>query len=427
MNNVIHIIGGGLAGLSCAIKLLKNKNKKKIILYESSNLFGGRCRSYIDKDFGCSLDNGNHLIIKAYKNTFKYLKEIGSTNTLITNKKSFYPFVDIKKLESWIVKPYSNILPWWILFSASRPLDVSLLDFLKSFKLAFAKKYQTVSDLINKDSLIYKRFWEPFTIAALNTHPKEASAKLLWKVVRKTSFFYNNPLQPFIAKKSLDESLIKPGIDTILEEGGYIKANYRLKKINFENNSAKKIIFQNQTILIKNKDIVILTVPPNTLNKILPNIIIPKKTNCIINIYFSLDKIKNEINLPQNSFFLGVIGGVTDWIFKKDNILSVTISAANNLNKYNNKSISEMVWNEIVKIFKLNKDSMPKYKIIREKMATFVQSPKEIFRKPKMFTKYSNIFLAGDWIDNGLPATIEGAITSGYNVAKYINNNTNEN
>ena len=54
-------------------------------------------------------------------------------------------------------------------------------------------------------------------------------------------------------------------------------------------------------------------------------------------------------------------------------------------------------------------------------MATFVQSPKEVFRKPKMYTKYKNLFLAGDWVDTGLPATIEGAITSGYNVANYIN------
>ena len=38
-----------------------------------------------------------------------------------------------------------------------------------------------------------------------------------------------------------------------------------------------------------------------------------------------------------------------------------------------------------------------------------------------MHTKYKNICLAGDWIDTGLPATIEGAITSGYNVANYIN------
>jgi len=421
MNKTIHIIGGGLAGLSCAVRLLKDRKKKKIILYESSTLFGGRCRSYSDKDFKCYLDNGNHLIIKAYKNTFKYLKEIQATHTLISNKRPLYPFIDIKSSENWEVKPYSYFIPWWIFFSKFRPSGVSLLDFIKSFKIAFAKNYQTVSDLINEKSLIYKRFWEPFTIAVLNTEPKKASAKLLWKVILKTLFHKKNPLQPFIVKKNLDESLIKPGIKKILRYEGQVKKNHRLKKINFKNNCAREIVFQNKKISLNNGDFVVLAVPPNVLNKILPDITTPKETNCILNVHFKLDKNNNKINFPQESFFMGVIGGTTNWIFKKKHLLSITISAANDLNIYTNETISKMIWDEIEKIFKLKKNNMPKYKVIRETTATFVQSPKEIFKKPKMFTKYPNIFLAGDWIDNGLPATIEGAITSGYNVAQHIN------
>ena len=159
----------------------------------------------------------------------------------------------------------------------------------------------------------------------------------------------------------------------------------------------------------------------NIISKILPTIITPKKTNCILNIHFKLDKTYAKINLPNGSFFLGVIGGVIDWIFKKENILSITISAANNFDSFSNKKISELIWEEIQKIFNLKGNKIPKYKIIKEKMATFVQSPKEIFRKPKMLTNYINVFLAGDWVDTGLPATIEGAIASGYNVADYIN------
>ena len=111
------------------------------------------------------------------------------------------------------------------------------------------------------------------------------------------------------------------------------------------------------------------------------------------------------------------------WIgfLKKKNILSITISAANYLNNLDDEKISKIVWEDIKKVFNLDTIKKPKYKIIREKMATFVQSPKEIFKKPKMITNYSNIFLAGDWIDNGLPATIEGAVTSGYKAANHIN------
>ena len=420
MNKSIHIIGSGLGGLSCAINLSKRKNTK-IILYESSSLFGGRCRSYNEKDFNCFLDNGNHLIIKAYKKTFNYLKKISGQKELLSNSKTFYPFVDIKKKEKWNVKPYSFIFPWWIFLGSCRPANISLLDFIKSSKIFFAKKSQTVSDLINKDSLIYKRFWKPFTIAILNTHPNQASAKLLSKVIIKALFFGNNPLKPYIARKSLNDCLIKPAIKRILEQGNQINSNTRLKKIIFKNNFAEKMIFNKNTINIGKDELVVLAVTPNIVSKILPNIKTPKKTNCILNIHFKLNQKHNEIKLPNSSFFVGVIGGTVDWIFKKKNILSVTISAANYLNNFENEKISEIVWQDVKKVFNLDTIKKPKYKIIREKMATFVQSPEEVLRKPKMYTEYKNVFLAGDWIDTGLPATIEGAITSGYNVANYIN------
>ena len=217
MNKPIHIIGAGLAGLSCAINLLKKKDRK-IILYEASSLHGGRCRSYIEKDFNCLLDNGNHLIIKAYKNTFNYLKEINTHKELLTNDKTFYPFVDIQESKVWSVKPYSFILPWWIFFSSCRPKNISALDFIKSLKLFFAKKNETVYDLLGKNNIIYERFWKPFTIAVLNTDPKEASAKLLRKVIIKTLFFSNDPLRPFLVKKSLNDSLIKPAVQKILDQ-----------------------------------------------------------------------------------------------------------------------------------------------------------------------------------------------------------------
>ena len=278
-----------------------------------------------------------------------------------------------------------------------------------------------MSDLLEKDTLIYKRFWKPFTIAVLNTHPNEASAKLLWRIIIKTLFFKNDPLKPFVVKKSLSDSLINPAVKKILDQGGDIKCNTRLKKIIFKNNFAEEIIFNKNTIKIDKDELVVLAVTPNVVSKILPNIKTPKKTNCILNIHFKLNQKHNEIKFPDDSFFVGVIGGVVDWIFKKKNILSITISAANYLNNLDNDKISKIVWEDVKKVFNLGTVKKPKYKIIREKMATFVQSPEEIFRKPKMYTKYKNLFLAGDWVDTGLPATIEGAITSGYNVANYIN------
>ena len=418
MNKNVYIIGGGLSGLSSAISLINNN---KVNIHEASGIFGGRCRSYKEKKLNCVLDNGNHLIINAYKNTFKYLNDINSLNELTSNQTTFYPFIDLKELKKWNVKPYSFILPWWIFFKSYRPLNISCFDFIKSLKILFAKKNQTVTDLIKKNELIYDRFWKPFTIAVLNTSPNKASAKLLSKIILKTLFFQNNPLKPFMAKNSLDKTFIEPAIKKIKKKGGKLHINSRLKKIVINKNKADKIIFNDKIIDLKKNDIVVLAVTPNITSKLLPYIKDPKKTNSIFNIHFKLNSKTKSIKMPNNSFFIGVTGGVIDWVFKKGNIISITISDANNLNNINDEEISKIIWCEIEKIFNLKKTNTPNYKIIKEKMATFVQSPKELYKKPKIITKYKNIFLAGDWVDTGLPATIEGAITSGYNVANIIN------
>ena len=88
-----------------------------------------------------------------------------------------------------------------------------------------------------------------------------------------------------------------------------------LKKIIFKNNFAEKIIINNDIIKINKKDLVILAVTPNIISRIIPKFKVPKKTNCILNIHFKLNQIHKKIKLPNNSFFVGIIGGTIDWIF----------------------------------------------------------------------------------------------------------------
>ena len=58
--------------------------------------------------------------------------------------------------------------------------------------------------------------------------------------------------------------------------------------------------------------------------------------------------------------------------------------------------------------------------MIKERRATFAQTPAEVRRRPTTRSAFTNLFLAGDWIDTGLPATIEGAIQSGYSAARAV-------
>jgi uncharacterized protein with NAD-binding domain and iron-sulfur cluster len=63
---------------------------------------------------------------------------------------------------------------------------------------------------------------------------------------------------------------------------------------------------------------------------------------------------------------------------------------------------------------------LPPYRVVKERRATFAQTPASLLLRPPARTPFANLFLAGDWTDTGLPATIEGAVVSGEKAARAV-------
>jgi uncharacterized protein with NAD-binding domain and iron-sulfur cluster len=91
----------------------------------------------------------------------------------------------------------------------------------------------------------------------------------------------------------------------------------------------------------------------------------------------------------------------------------VTISAADAIVDNDAEAIARAAWSDVAKALSLA-GSLPAYRVIKEKRATFAQTPAAERRRPPATTHIENLFLAGDWTDTGLPATIEGAVRSGF-------------
>ena len=118
---------------------------------------------------------------------------------------------------------------------------------------------------------------------------------------------------------------------------------------------------------------------------------------------------------------LGVVGGMAQWLFVRDDLVSVTISAARQERDLPNDEIARTVWADVIAALKLGDMPLPKWRVVKEHRATFVQTPEQVKRRPGPRTQYANLFLAGDWTDTKLPATIEGSIRSGEFAAACIN------
>ena len=123
---------------------------------------------------------------------------------------------------------------------------------------------------------------------------------------------------------------------------------------------------------------------------------------------------KVAANMPP---MIGVIGGLIEWLFAFHQRLSITISDADRLVNVPREQLARDIWRDICKAAGISDEvaegPLPPWQIVRERRATFEATPEQNAMRPGTATDWKNLFLAGDWTDTGLPATIEGSIRSG--------------
>ncbi len=400
--NKIHIIGAGLAGLSAATNAIKKNISCEI--YESSKIAGGRCRSFHDKKIDLEIDNGNHLVFSANKNFLDFCKVIGTLKTFNLVSKNLC-FFDINNANSWELGFDKNLIN--ILYKCPIP-QTFFFDYLTFFKFLLVKHKTTVFELVGK-SKIYKTFWEPFTLAVMNTSPEYASAKVLSNVLKETIFKGKKNCLIYQPHENWGKSLIKPALKFLKKNKTTINFNETLKKIYINQGKIEELIFTKKKVKINSRDRVVFAIPPSNIVKLFPDFSLPCEYNTILNIHFKVTS-KNQ-KLFKNEI-IGFINTVSQWVFIKKNCISITVSDANKFNSHDTNEITKIVWKEIC-TFIGEKIQYISAQVIREKKATYIQSPKNnILIQRFNDTKKNNIF-AGDWTQNGLPCTIEASILSG--------------
>ena len=245
----VHIIGAGLAGLSAAVRL--TERNIPVTVYEGAGQAGGRCRSFYDKHLERDIDNGNHLIMSGNRSALSYLALIESKDPLIGPQFAKYPFVDVATGQRWTVRLNEGIIPFWVFDKHWRVPDTGLGDYLKAAAIAFADGNKTVADVVDKDSLLYSRFWEPLTLAVLNTTPDRGSAKLLWSVIRETFLMGGQASTPLVAREGLGPAFIDPALRYIEKKGGVVRLGARLRNAWMEGGEVTSLNFADETVTLE--------------------------------------------------------------------------------------------------------------------------------------------------------------------------------
>jgi squalene-associated FAD-dependent desaturase len=403
----VHIIGAGVAGLAAAVELASRS--AEVVVHEAAAGAGGRCRSWHDPLLEAEIDNGNHLMLSGNWATLGYLDRIGARDRLIGPERAVFPFFDLQSGERWTVDINRGPVPWWILDKDRRVRGTSLGEYIDGLRLLNAGE-RTVTQIFRSQGPFFHRFWEPFTIAVLNTPPDRAAARLLLPVIRETLAQGAAKSTPLIARRSLADTLVAPALSMLAERGADVRFGAKIRGLEREGKRVTALVTARGREPVSVSDSVIAAVPAWAIGELLPEITAPSEFAPIVNLHFRID----DMPLPLMQLpLLGLIGGTAQWLFVRDNLASVTISAAMSLVEEQNTTIAERVWRDVASALDRTRAPMPKVRVVKEHRATFLASPEQNARRPKAVTPYVNLVLAGEWIDTGLPTTIEGAIRSG--------------
>ncbi|MGA8791609.1 hydroxysqualene dehydroxylase HpnE [Candidatus Binatus sp.] len=445
------VIGAGFAGLSAAVALAERG--VRVTVLEGKPAPGGRAYSFAEPDTGDFVDNGQHVLMGCYVETLDFLKRIGAYDQLV-----FHEDLEIEMLtgpgQSAILKTARLPGPLHMTAALLGYRHLSIADRIAVMRgglrmLAMRRfgdgelRRLTVAQLmdrIGQSEQARRCFWYPLSIATLNDEPQSSSAQLLAEVLKR-AFFSRRRDSAFVYSRVGLSDLYCTGAQRVIERaGGRVVSHSIVEMLEPGARGRVASVRLRDGRRIEGSDF-ISAVPAPQLLRFLPESAVADpffsrftglSSSPIICVHVWLDR---EVT---NSPFIGFIGTTTQWLFNKRQIfaqrgethpgyLSFVISGARKLVDRSNQEILDIVINDLHAMIPASRAArVVKSLVLKEKNATMAPDLRSHELRPTAKTPIANFFLAGDWIQTGLPATIESAVISGRAAAAAVSERTAE-
>jgi squalene-associated FAD-dependent desaturase len=410
----VHVVGAGMAGLAAATAAVARG--LAVTVWEAAPRAGGRCRSFDDPQLGRRIDNGNHLVLSGNHATRAYLDRIGGAGEMHEIAPAAFPFVDLASGERWTLRPGRGPVPLWLADPARRPPGTRLGELGRGVGLLWPGRRRAAGAVLG-DGPGFARFWDPLVTAVLNTDPAEAAAHLMRPVLLETFARGEPACRPLIARHALDDALVAPALRHLERHGAELRLATRVDGLELADDAPRALHAQGERIDLTRDDGLVLATPSRVTAKLLPGYRVAWAESPIVNAHFAL---ADDGAGPDEPTVVGLVGSRAQWIFRRPGLASVTVSAAEALVDRPADELARLFWPEVCTALELGAAPLPAFRIVKEKRATPRQTPAAAAARWPARTRWRGLALAGDWIDTGLPATIESAVRSGEAAVRII-------
>jgi len=417
------IIGGGWSGLAAGVCLTQQGHTVHLI--ESAKQLGGRARNVSWQDH--TIDNGQHLMIGAYDHMLAMMHVVGLSPEDVFNR---YP-MDITlydtqypplNLSANSVLPWPLSLAWNLICSAGFFHFYSVIKLQASIPKLLSNDDISVNewlDLTNQPARLVSQLWEPLCLATLNTPLDHASAHLMATVLQDSLGKGKQAADALIPRVPLADVFPHAAAKYIEQAGGTISLKTRAKQLIIEQGKVSGIMTQDGNTL--SADNIIVATSPSQSEALLTEHLTIKHADeypiCTVYLQYSID---TRLEKPM----IGMTGTISQWIFDRSEqtpgLMAVVISAPGKHETMTNDELVKKVCLEVHQLFPKLPPFTTNSLVIREKRATFSCTVGIEKQRPSSQTNIHGLYLAGDYITNAYPATLEGAIRNGEGCAQLL-------
>lgn len=428
----VVVIGAGCAGLSAATALAEAGARAVVV--EARPIAGGRTFATEDRATGDWVDNGQHVLFGCYHDTLTYLSRIGSRQKLMVQSSLAVPMIETSGRQSELRCPAlpsplqlaAGVLAWDALSWRER-LAVAGLARALDPAAAPPPADETVRAWLTRHgqpARLCDLLWEPLAVAALNQPIDHATAGTFVEVIRRMLGPGPDDAALVIPAESLTHVLVDPAIAFIEARGGEVLRGVPARVV-IGAGGVTGVDARGHVIAAP---LVVSSVPWHALAglfEVVPAVLSPVVARAsamqsapivTVNLWFDRPVI--------DAAFIGLPGRAFQWVFDKRRIssgqathLSLVCSGATEVVGLDNDAIVERALGELRQALPaVRRARLVRGTAVRERRATFSLAAGEPAR-PATVTPLPGFLLAGDWIDTGLPATIESAVVSGHRAA----------
>ena len=431
----VAIIGGGLAGMSAALALREQPIDLDITLYESRRTTGGRAGSFVDSQTGDSVDYCQHVAMGCCTNLLAMMRHAGLEDAFTRYSELSFHHPDHAPArfdKSKLLPAPFHLLP--------SLLRLPYLSWRQRYEIShgiFALMRARPKDLVHitagswlvdhgQSANTIRNHWDVVIASALGESCNQVSMAAARKVFIDGFLVSHESSDILVPVKSLATLFGVELPKSVVRQRVFLKTGTKVRTIAMTSDDSIQIVIENNATRF---DHVILAVPFFALSKVL-------NRETAIAAGLAAERYANVPCSPITGIHLWfdkpilrqphavMVGTLSQWVFQRQSdaqtlaanshYIQVVISASHGLRQMHADELIAQVVRELRHAFPLAANAKLIHgRIVTDPQAVFSLRPDVDAMRPASRTGLPCLHLAGDFVQTGWPATMEGAVISG--------------